>query len=71
MSIEIFAPLKQQGPQRRAILAKAAFAICAAFVGGMAATPSRAQVQLPGVNLGDTNFEDGFAGPGLLLKGEE
>jgi hypothetical protein len=27
-----------------------------------------AQVQLPGVNLGDTNFEDGFAGPGWLLE---
>jgi hypothetical protein len=27
-----------------------------------------AQVQLPAVNLGDTNFEDGFAGPGFLLE---
>jgi hypothetical protein len=26
------------------------------------------RVQLPGVNWGDTNFEDGFAGPGLLLE---
>jgi hypothetical protein len=68
MSIEIFAPLKQQGPQRRAILAKAALAICASFVGGIVATPTSAQVQLPGVNLGDTNFEDGFAGPGFLLE---
>ena len=27
-----------------------------------------AQVQLPAVNLGDTNFEDGFGGPGWLLQ---
>jgi len=27
-----------------------------------------AQVQLPTVNLGDTNFEDAFAGPGWLLQ---
>jgi hypothetical protein len=27
-----------------------------------------AQVQLPTVNLGDTNFEDGFAGPSWLLE---
>jgi hypothetical protein len=56
------------GTQRRAIWAKAALAICAVLVGGIATTPMRAQVQLPGVNLGDTNFEDGFAGPGLLLE---
>jgi len=31
-------------------------------------TPCVAQVQLPTVNLGDTNFEDGFAGPGYLLE---
>jgi hypothetical protein len=28
----------------------------------------QAQVQLPTVNLGDTNFEDGFAGPGVILE---
>lgn len=33
-----------------------------------AANPSFAQVQLPTVNLGDTNFEIGFAGPGWLLE---
>ena len=27
-----------------------------------------AQVQLPTVNLGDTNFEDAFGGPGWLLQ---
>jgi hypothetical protein len=27
-----------------------------------------AQVQLPAVNLGDTNFEDAFGGPGWLLQ---
>src|ERR1700688_1072260 len=68
MSIVIFASRKQLGPQSRTTLAKAALAICAALVGGIATTPMRAQVQLPGVNLGDTNFEDGFAGPGLLLE---
>jgi hypothetical protein len=30
--------------------------------------PVFAQVQLPAVNLGDTNFEDGLAGPGWLLQ---
>jgi hypothetical protein len=36
-----------------------------------AATPARfcfAQVQLPTVNLGETNFEDGFASPGWFLE---
>src|SRR5579862_3926169 len=34
------------------------------------ATPSLcfAQVQLPAVNLGETNFEDGFASPGWLIE---
>lgn len=32
-----------------------------------ALSPCFAQVQLPAVNLGDTNFEDGFAGQGWLL----
>ena len=27
-----------------------------------------AQVQLPTVNLGDTNFEDGFGAPGWFLE---
>jgi len=37
---------------------------------GVLATPSLclAQVQLPAVNLGDTNFEDAFGGPGWLLQ---
>jgi hypothetical protein len=35
-----------------------------------AANPSFGQVQLPTVNLGDTSFEDGFAGPGWLLEEE-
>jgi len=33
-----------------------------------AANPAVAQVQLPTVNLGDTNFEDGFGAPGWLLE---
>ncbi len=37
---------------------------------GVLAIPSLclAQVQLPAVNLGDTNFEDAFGGPGWLLQ---
>jgi hypothetical protein len=34
----------------------------------LAAMTSAAQVQLPAVNLGDTNFEDGFAEPGWFLQ---
>ena len=52
----------------RALLVRAIFAICTALVSSIATTPMTAQVQLPSVNLGDTNFEDGFAGPGLLLE---
>ena len=33
-----------------------------------AANPAVGQVQLPTVNLGDTNFEDGFGAPGWLLE---
>ena len=33
-----------------------------------AANPAVAQVQLPAVNLGETNFEDGFAAPGWLME---
>jgi hypothetical protein len=33
-----------------------------------ASDPVHAQVQLPTVNLGDTNFEDGFAGPGWFFE---
>ena len=33
-----------------------------------AANPAVAQVQLPTVNLGDTNFEDGFGAPGWFLE---
>ena len=54
--------------RRRAIWAKAALGICAVLVGGITTTLMKAQVQLPGVNLGDTNFEDGFAAPGFLLE---
>lgn len=32
------------------------------------AAPAAAQVQLPTVNLGDTNFEDGFGAPGWYLQ---
>jgi hypothetical protein len=38
------------------------------FFGATAASPAVAQVQLPTVNLGDTNFEDGFGAPGWLLE---
>ena len=38
------------------------------FAVAAAAKPAVAQVQLPTVNLGDTNFEDGFGAPGWLLE---
>ena len=34
----------------------------------MAGNPTVAQVQLPAVNLGETNFEDAFGGPGWLFQ---
>lgn len=49
-------------------LSRAILVVCIAFVIVIRATPMAAQVQLPNVNLGDTNFEDGFAGPGFLLE---
>ena len=52
----------------RALLARAILTICAVFMGGIATHRMAAQVQLPAVNLGDTNFEDGFADRGLLLE---
>lgn len=39
-----------------------------AFFAAAAANPAVAQVQLPAVNLGETNFEDGFAAPGWLIE---
>ena len=42
--------------------------LLAAFFAATAANPAVAQVQLPTVNLGDTNFEDGFGAPGWLLE---
>jgi len=65
MSIDDLAALKQRGSQKWAILARAVLTFSAAFA---SITPMTAQVQLPTVNLGDTNFEDGFAGPGFLLE---
>jgi hypothetical protein len=38
------------------------------FFAATAADPAVAQVQLPSVNLGDTNFEDGFEAPGWFLE---
>jgi hypothetical protein len=60
--------VKRKASQRRAIRLGVVFAICAAMIGGPATTRIMAQVQLPSVNLGDTNFEDGFADRGLLLE---
>jgi hypothetical protein len=68
MRIDNDVELKQRDSQGRAILARTAFTICIALVGSIATTSMKAQVQLPTVNLGDTNFEDGFAGPGFLLE---
>jgi hypothetical protein len=68
MRFDNFAALENSCPQGRAILAKAVFVISIAFGANIATTALTAQVQLPTVNLGDTNFEDGFAGPGFLLE---
>lgn len=68
MRISILAALRRWGSQKRMILAKAGLTLCTALMGSVATTPMNAQVQLPSVNLGDTNFEDGFTGPGLLLE---
>jgi hypothetical protein len=38
------------------------------FFDAVTANPAVAQVQLPTVNLGDTNFEDAFGSPGWLLE---
>lgn len=42
--------------------------VTAVLCAGVGLCPCFAQVQLPAVNLGDTNFEDGFAGQGWLLE---
>lgn len=49
---------------RRVIRPFAVGALWAAAASGLC----HAQVQLPGVNLGDTNFEDGIALPGWILE---
>jgi hypothetical protein len=68
MSMYVLVTPKHRGSRKRTILAKAVLTICTALIGSFATIPMTAQVQLPSVNLGDTNFEDGFAGPGLLLE---
>jgi hypothetical protein len=45
-----------------------AFPFLARFLAAGAANPAYAQVRPPTVNLGLTNFEDVFAGPGWLLE---
>ena len=42
--------------------------LLAVFFDAATANPAVAQVQLPTVNLGDTNFEDAFGTPGWLLE---
>ena len=42
--------------------------LLAVFFAATAADPAFAQVQLPAVNLGDTNLEDGFGAPGWFLE---
>jgi hypothetical protein len=42
--------------------------LLAVFFPAMAANPAVAQVQLPSVNLGETNFEDAFGAPGWLFQ---
>jgi hypothetical protein len=55
-------PAKGKGARLLLIL------LLTAFFAAAAANPAVAQVQLPTVNLGDTNFEDGFGAPGWLLE---
>jgi hypothetical protein len=47
---------------------RGALLIVSMFCAAVAPTLCLAQVQLPAVNLGDTNFEDAFGGPGWLLQ---
>lgn len=54
-------------PRSRVVPSRIVVVLAAAMLCAMAA-PCSAQVQLPTVNLGDTNFEDGFAGQGWLLE---
>lgn len=66
--VDTFSRPAPGGLRTRAFLVRAMFAISAVFMCGVTAAPLTAQVQLPAVNLGDTNFEDGFAGAGFLLE---
>lgn len=68
MGIDNFGAPEPGRLQKRTILVHAILVLCTAFIGSIATTSVKAQVQLPNVNLGDTNFEDGFAGPGFLLE---
>ncbi|WP_260703584.1 SphA family protein [Edaphobacter flagellatus] len=68
MRVDIIAALKQTSSRSWTRSVKAVLTICTAIMGCISTTPLTAQVQLPSVNLGDTNFEDGFAGPGFLLE---
>ena len=43
--------------------------LLAVLFAAVGANPAVAQVQLPTVNLGDTNFQDGFGAPGWFLEG--
>src|SRR5258706_33405 len=45
-----------------------ALLIVVAFLALVTPSLCLAQVQLPAVNLGDTNFEDAFGGPGWFLQ---
>jgi hypothetical protein len=47
---------------------RGALLIVSMFWAAVAPTPCLAQVQLPSVNLGDSNFEDGIALPGWILE---
>jgi hypothetical protein len=68
MRIDSIVAVAQRGSQKRAILARAVLTVCTALLGCIGISSMSAQVQLPAVNLGDTNFEDGFAGAGFLLE---
>lgn len=60
----------ERNRDKRTAGAAARYLLCCLRVLCLLAVPciSSAQVQLPAVNLGETNFEDAFGGPGWLLQ---
>jgi hypothetical protein len=63
-------PSVERSPDNRMIGVAARYLLCCWLVlcSLTATCVCSAQVQLPTVNLGETNFEDAFGGPGWLLQ---